>query len=115
MTLININGNNVTSQGVTYQSLLDIHFAIQRWDAATFFFNRKKRQQFYNLNGQRLDTALKEIKELRIKYCLKEKNEQGIEVFKIENGNYVFENDESRQEYINLYNAIVNQPCQILE
>ncbi len=114
MTLLNMNGQSIVTDGVTYKSLIDIHFAIQRWDAATFFFNRKKRQEFYKLNGGRIETALNEIKNLRLKYCLKEEKE-GVEVFKIENGNYTFENEENRQEYIKLYNAIINQPCQILE
>lgn len=110
-----MNGQSIVTDGVTYKSLIDIHFAIQRWDAATFFFNRKKRQNFYRLNGTRIETALSEIKDLRLKYCLKEKNDAGVEVFKLENGSYTFETEELKQEYITLYNAIVNQPCQILE
>ena len=115
MTLLNMNGNQIVSGGTKYKDLLDIHFAIGRWDAATFFFLRKKRQEFYKLNGGRIETALNEIKKLRVEYCLKEVNKDGIEVFKLENGNYLFESDEKKQEYIDLYNVIVNQPCQILE
>lgn len=113
MTLIDLNGKKLNTPQVTYQSLLDIHNAIQRWDAATFFFMRSKRQEFYRVNGKRIESMLQFIHDLKLKYCLIEKNEQGKEVFVIENGKHKFETPEREQEFIEKYNEYMNQPCKI--
>lgn len=114
-TIIDLQGNNLSTQQSTYGDLWDIFISIGQMNKAMMYFTRKERRKFMSLNGERIKSIQKYLFDLRMEHQKTEKREDGKDYFVMENGLAVFKSPEDEAEFKRKWEEYMRFPMKILE